>query len=337
MADFTRRRLGSRRPAAWRPGLHGQRARGRRGPHRGAPVVRRRCNRRRRRPRRLPLDREPLADVGLPPRPLALRDGADDPRERPAVCVPADEPLPRRPAALVRPRRRLPGPGRRRPRGADLARGHRRGLGRRARRARATRTRRSTSPARSRIRWTSSPRSAASSSGGRCATSRERARPGSSRGSPPASRPGTRTPAPARTRPCCDGEFDVTSRGRQARDGPARGVGAHLGRGPSRALRAARRGRAARPHRPVARPARRFVPSCAGDGPNETEGRMGISASLVLIAAGAILDVGRDRDRFRCRPARRSASCLWSSAPSASCSRSSSGRAGAVSAVATRP
>ena len=170
--------------------------------HRGAPVVRRRRDRRRRRPPRLPLDREALPDVGLPPRPLALRDGADDPRERPAVRVPADEPLPRRPGALVRPGRRLPGPGRRRPRGADLARGHRRGL---RRRPRGTRLReRGARPHGRGVAFAgrAGRASATSSLGCTCATSRERARPGSSRGSRPASRPGTRTSASGRTRRC---------------------------------------------------------------------------------------------------------------------------------------
>ena len=201
VADFTD---GASVRAALRPGdrVHGQRARGRRVAHRGAPVVRRRRGRGRGRPPRLPLDRQPLADGGLPPRPLARRDGAHDPRERPAVRIPAHEPLPRRPAALVRSRRRLPGPGRRRPRGADLARGHRCGLGRRPRRAGLRERGASTSPARSRTRWTSLRRPATRSSGWTCATSPGRARPGSSHASPPASRRGTRTSASAPTRPC---------------------------------------------------------------------------------------------------------------------------------------
>ena len=48
-------------------------------------------------------------------------------------------------------------------------------------------------------------------SAGRCATSPARARRGSRAASPPASRPGMRTSAWARTRRCCGGEFDVTS------------------------------------------------------------------------------------------------------------------------------
>ncbi len=44
---------------------------------------------------RLSLDRQSVGHSGLPPRPLACRDGAHDPRERNAVRVPAHEPVPR--------------------------------------------------------------------------------------------------------------------------------------------------------------------------------------------------------------------------------------------------
>ena len=131
-----RSRLGACRAPPGRSRLHGQRARGGRAAHRRAPLVHRRGRRGRRRARGLPLDRQPLADCGLPSRALALRDRADAPRERAALRVPAHEPLPGRSAAVVRPGRRLPRPGRRRPGLADLARGHRCGLGGRARGAR---------------------------------------------------------------------------------------------------------------------------------------------------------------------------------------------------------